>query len=219
MLIRGLIFFGLIFLTLSCDSLIDNPTKSVDHLSLYPLAVGNYWVYDNYTVESSDTNNFSTITLSVADTAIIDGKVLKVIHSKAENSPTILVRYYLSRNDSIFVLVSNFRHKILALEYIRPKDTPTVFYFQSGGDYGVDVTATKKDTTITTHAGSFTGCYFYDWRIMELKTREIIAPGVGLIKEEYFVYNNLLQDSLVYKQVSELKYYRAVDDNFEADTP
>jgi hypothetical protein len=219
MLKRGLIFFGLFFLTLSCDSLIDNPKSSVDHLSLYPLAVGNYWVYGGYRVEFNDTSVLKTTTLSVVDTTIIDGKVFKVLYLSEENFFRIYVHYYFSKNDSIFERASNFGHSFLELKYIRPKDRPTVFDDHIGGDYGVVVTATKKDTTITTPAGSFTGCYFYDWILMETKSREIIAPGVGLIKREYFAYNNMNQDSLIYKQISELQSYRAVDENTEGDTP
>jgi hypothetical protein len=211
MLRKGIIFLGIFFLAISCDSLINNPSSSERQLPLYPLNIGNKWEYNYYyiSIPQKDTTFLDPTVTTVVKDRIINDISFKEVHSQKQIHPIhIDVEYFYSRNDSVFQEVSISGENTVGLLFIDPKEDTITYNFSSEAPYNNEITAYKIDTTISTPVGSFTNCYFYDEKHDSWLIRTILVPGVGIIKKETYRYHNIITpDSLYGINISELTTY------------
>jgi len=151
----------LVFAFLGCkdDNIVEPP---IDTSVIVPLKVGNTWTYQ-FTMSDSLGNvwaSFSQSTSIVSDT-IISGRQTYVFSSGD----------FFWNDDTGFWAQTSGKPPSLVYKY--PANV--------GESYGLLNTVICKDSTINTPKGSFK-CYGYTFGI----ANSYVAPGIGVIKTEYF---------------------------------
>lgn len=181
-------YFSLFILLLtltSCDSLL-GPAEITPASELFPLAIGNYWSYEEFYV-SSDTSFTNKFTVLVTGKEQIGNFSWFKLVSEKNNFP--FYSHLSIENDSVYSLQQMFSNYIRSLEYIAPKEKIQRYSSLIGGDVGVRKTVVKLDTVINTKIGSFNNCLKYEWSSGGLDVTEIFAYGVGVIEKQIKHYS------------------------------
>lgn len=161
------------------------PDPSYQPPPMFPVAIGNYWVYAETTWTAHDM------------TAVIDSVAVTGQHHDSLGEWWLLSSHLLSLGDTIAVVedsiysyqccydngidYSLYREK----EYVPAVDTPFTYNMILQGDLLYMRTAELLDTVVDVPAGSFVGCYAYTGLGFYLDLyQHVLAPGVGFIYAE-----------------------------------
>lgn len=206
-LIPGCIFFS-VFLLFSCNSQGDIPT-STSYPNYMPLAVGNYWIYEDYDVDSLGNERQTKIVDSVyipKDT-VLNNKKYFIVETSGKGG--FIQRFPRFLRDSSGYLVSNVGKIIFSATNF--KDTISKeAHWKSGQfvDSCILVTLNNimkpevKTVTIGTNTykaitveGNLTA-YYYDEKDLFINTKKIIqnayyTANIGKIIDQYYYYSNI----------------------------
>ncbi len=145
--------------------------------------MGNTWIYQDTT--SGLGTSFSSDTVIITD-------------SRSENDTTwwetsapfnisISALKFATIDNTILSIqqtdISNSTGHIFSKEYVRAVPGTSITYTSLfSGDITRDKTVKKLSKPVTTPAGTFSSCYEYTYRIGIISYKEIVCPGIGLIK-------------------------------------
>jgi hypothetical protein len=168
---------GILALFAACDEeCVTEPTGSQtpDTTAIFPLAVGNKWIYDN--AARSD---------SVTASTVLDGKTYHILQGR---SLYFREPVYVRMNDQQQLVV---RHEVEPLsEYVLldfgadPGDSWPCFFPDcdtlSWGKMGL----IRRSDSLTVAAGTFRDCYFFGYFpvVTDSGLRWWVAPGTGIVK-------------------------------------
>jgi hypothetical protein len=158
--------------------------------SVFPMNNGNYWVYNNYLVDTNNATTFiSTDTVKILGDTNINGKTYKVFSNWAFHP----FNYQLYR-DSIGYLINNEG----AVLYSNHNFTDTLYRYSDSLFYYMYGKMDNINTTISVPSGIFTTnnfkCYYYSLEANYPHGSPRIANNyycdtVGLILKTSFYYS------------------------------
>lgn len=205
---RHVIYLGIILTLLaSCEKDDDTPSCSTPENSysptLYPLAIGNYWAYEVYDVDTAGNRTkrkYTDFTAINRDT-IINGKKYFVLEGKYLGGQW---RAYNYVRDSIGYIVSSSGNVLFA--QVNFSDSVDVYTYEYGGTNWYTISRQLQDSveTIEVPAGKFKALNYKGSLITvrDSTPRYLDAYyslNVGLIKEtlSYVASNNKIERVLV----------------------
>jgi len=176
--------------------------------SLFPISIGNYWIYLNSHWSYQDSvlsSGFSIDTIMVVSSKK-DSAGLVWWHLNKSSLMGLIPQDFTIRNDSIFCLQTTYigNRQILTLALPPPRRKPFTFYILHG-DIEPGYNVALGETTCTVPAGTFTLWASYVLPPGFGTDSIVMAPGVGFISE---TYNGLSPVNLwPYKKTSVLLEY------------
>jgi len=185
MMLKSIFCLFVIFIKTGCSSYTE-PNEINTSSEFYPLAIGNYWGYEE-SFSSEDTIyilNYRSIVTKIEN---IGGyKWFKIESTKNNYTQKI---HLLTENDSVYMLQYQWQNPIRALNYIIPKVKKESFHSLLGGDVGIIKTVEKLDTTIQTNIGEFSNCFRYKYGTLDWTVIEVLVYGIGIVESQIISYN------------------------------
>ncbi len=167
-----------------------------DDDTIWPAAVGNYWIYEVET-QMGDAPVLNTI-----DTSTIEAKITWGGHTWYGDKEEYGGEYRRNAKGGMYRLRINDEHPDGKAELL-------VEYPVKVGSSWTEADSTTVivedlDETVTVPAGKFDGCYRFKMAIPGGMTGTMwLKPGVGIVKTEYKV----TQGEMEVRQVQQLKEY------------
>lgn len=184
-MLKSIFCLFVIFIKTGCSSYTE-PNEINTSSEFYPLAIGNYWGYEE-SFSSEDTIyilNYRSIVTKIEN---IGGyKWFKIESTKNNYTQKI---HLLTENDSVYMLQYQWQNPIRALNYIIPKVKKESFHSLLGGDVGIIKTVEKLDTTIQTNIGEFSNCFRYKYGTLDWTVIEVLVYGIGIVESQIISYN------------------------------
>jgi hypothetical protein len=148
---KKLIFaLSIIFLTLSCESKIVEPTINYEKVTdYYPLSIGNYWVYKVYTVDSNNNyrEHVEVDSLYVEKDSLINGKIYKLVRG------TFLSELYLLRDSSNYLVTAEGKKLLTTNKTDESLAKRT--YSGQGLEFELNTKMNHTDSTFNTPSGNY----------------------------------------------------------------
>ena len=163
------------------NSVIPIPEPTEFRQAFFPLAVGNTWNYTD-SLFLGDSVSVETYTLSVSSFRKENEKVWWQL----EKRYALWTQHieFTERNDSLFILESNFGNPVSSLEYIPPSVSDTLVFFSL---FGGDVVLQKfvwQNGPYIVPAGTFDSCAVFFSRVTPDGLTEVLKPKVGIIQKD-----------------------------------
>lgn len=196
------IYFFIFTLFLGCSS--PTETSNNENISrLFPLSVGNYWVYKEHFI-SSDTSYTVNYKSTVKEITNIGG--FNWYKIETPRNDYIQERYLIAENDSVYELQYNWEAPVRSLQYIIPQDSAQEFGSLFGGDVGITKSVFILDTTISTNAGNFSNCIMFEYSTPDWTEREIISLGTGIVERQLLGYS--ISGGNTYQRITKLENFK-----------
>ncbi len=159
--------FALIIILLSAAS--NGQKMQAKHKPLFPLAVGNYWIYtDSKHPDKPDTVRITMERMIGTDTAFTDNHGMTLTE----------------KNDSVFTYdETELQARYKELLYF-PAQKETQFSRLVGGDLLFSVTACRIDGPYKVNGKEYFDCYKFTTPHYDEKYVVIISRGIGIIETE-----------------------------------
>ena len=145
---NSLVFLMMILLFAACKKVDSNPISPIqtqDSVTDYlPLEVGNYWIYECYTADSTlvFVDNNTTDSIYVEKDSLVNGNIYKVLRSSSVIRDVFLIRdsadcLVLANGRKMFTL--NHSIEILAKQYLPGNDTTHVLIWKMNNSDSVSI--------------------------------------------------------------------------------